>query len=183
MKRRQRPFIKRIIVAITIALACSIIILNVTTLFSINRIEQGDLVESGQYLVMVKSGSMEPGISVNDLLLVKAKSSYSEGDVITFSTSEGALLTHRIIETTDTGYITQGDANNVADSEISRQKVLGEVVLVVAGVGNIINGALSPLGIFLLLGIGVVLWLGRRVVGDWHENSSNAYRSVKQRET
>lgn len=65
---------------------------------------------------VVVSGSMKPEILPGDFIFVKT-GSYSEikeKDIITFTGNE-EIVTHRAINITEEGIITQGDANNVED--------------------------------------------------------------------
>ena len=74
-------------------------------------------------LGFVESGSMEPTIRTGDgfvALPTAVTGSPSSGDVVVFDAQElegGGLTTHRIIEETPDGYVTQGDANPAADQE------------------------------------------------------------------
>ena len=72
--------------------------------------------------VAVVSGSMEPGISVGDVVLYERQglSGIEEGRIIVFDdpTIEGGTIIHRVVDTDpDTGWLrTKGDANNSNDS-------------------------------------------------------------------
>ena len=87
---------------------------------------------------VVLTGSMEPALSANDLIIVKRASEYDIGDVVVYST-QGTPVVHRIIEIDkESGILTtKGDANNTADSAISVSKVKGRVVFRVPGIGVI----------------------------------------------
>ena len=106
---------------------------------------------------------MDPTISVNDLLFIKGYDSYQIGDIITFVTPSSSLITHRVIEVFPEGYITQGDANNITDEEITSQMVLGKTMCVIPGVGRVIEAILSPAGIVLLVCFFVLIWLIHRI--------------------
>lgn len=45
------------------------------------------------------TGSMEPTLSVDDLLVIHQESDYTPGDIITFRSGSG-LVTHRIVDET-----------------------------------------------------------------------------------
>ena len=144
--------------------------LNLSTLWSIGRINRGESVTSGYFCAIIGSGSMEPAVFVNDLLLVKSEAYYQEEDIITYVSPQGGLITHRVKDVLDYGYIAQGDANNIPDEEISGQRVLGKVVFVIPRAGGVIEGVLSPAGIGLLGCIGLLLWLIQRIRGDKNED-------------
>lgn len=65
---------------------------------------------------VVVSGSMEPEIFPGDFIFVKtgAYTDIKEKDIITFIVND-EIVTHRAVEITEEGIITQGDANNVED--------------------------------------------------------------------
>ena len=110
---------------------------------------------------------MEPAIYKNNFILIKGSNSYKKGDIVTYISESGSLITHRIIALTDTGYITQGDANNTADREIKDQRFLGKVIFIHPTIGIILRVFSSPIGIAFILafpiGIYAILTLGRRM--------------------
>lgn len=84
------------------------------------------------------SGSMEPTIMEGDLYFVLTFATAEEGDVATFySPRDGEYVTHRIVDRTDEGFVTRGDANPSTDQAsgrppVDRSQVLG-IVLTVGG--------------------------------------------------
>ena len=105
---------------------------------------------------IVLTGSMEPTIKVGDLIVFKKQAEYDVGDIITFG-SRGTCVTHRIIDKTESGFITQGDANNAPDlSAVPPEEVLGEVQFVIPNGGNAILKLRSPTGLFVII-IGVLI--------------------------
>ena len=105
---------------------------------------------------VVQSGSMEPTLYKGDLLLVKAQSDYSAGDIVVYQ-SEGILVVHRVIEINGGIVTTQGDANNVPDRSFDVSCIKGSVVGRIPGVGYVIDFLKTPLGILLLIGCAVLL--------------------------
>lgn len=64
------------------------------------------------------SGSMEPAIKTGSVCFVNTKEHYSEiveGDVISFQNASGGMVTHRVINITEEGFETKGDANDSSD--------------------------------------------------------------------
>ena len=54
----------------------------------------------------------------------------------------------------------QGDANNAPDTfRPSAENIVGKVVLVLPGFGNVAAFLQTPLGIFVVVAAAVVLWL------------------------
>ena len=66
---------------------------------------------------MVLSGSMEPAIYVDDLILVAQRETYGVGDVVVYQSGD-SLVVHRIIAMEDGLVTTQGDANNTPDEPV-----------------------------------------------------------------
>lgn len=106
------------------------------------------------YAVVV-SGSMEPAISVNDVVFIKAQPSYGRGDVITFIDQDSpskALVTHRIARVEKDGFVTKGDANNTEDHGfVKLSDVQGKVRYVLPYVGATLLIAQTPRGVLLLI--------------------------------
>lgn len=106
---------------------------------------------------VVISGSMEPNISVNDLVIAHRQDSYEEKDIIVFKKADAAVV-HRIIEKNQDEYITKGDNNNTPDQKpVKPEMVVGKVVATVPQVGLVIEYLRTPLGIVWLILIGIVL--------------------------
>jgi len=113
-------------------------------------------------LSFVTTGSMEPTLEPGDgFVAVPAELSgdIEEGDVIVFEAEEiqgGGLTTHRVVDETPEGYITQGDANPFTDQDSDEPPVKepdikavawrpGGGVLAIPGVGTAVNGIQSGL--------------------------------------
>lgn len=111
----------------------------------------------GYSTAVVASGSMEPALSVDDLILNHSEDSYEEGDIITFQNGD-SLTTHRIVEVTDEGYVTQGDANNTTDLDVVPLKaVIGRVVWAIPYVGSVLAFLKTPLGMVILIFTGLCI--------------------------
>ncbi|MFD1565700.1 signal peptidase I [Haloarchaeobius amylolyticus] len=83
----------------------------------------------------VETGSMEPTIDAGDgFVAVPAAVAgpVEEGDVVVYDAQEiegGGLTTHRVVEKTDHGYVTRGDANPFTDQDSSEPHVTdGQIV-------------------------------------------------------
>lgn len=111
----------------------------------------------GFSMAVVASGSMEPALSVNDVIIIKEQENYGEGDIITFAQGN-SLVTHRILEKSQTGFITKGDANNVPDTkEVKMEDVVGKTVFVIPAAGKWIAYGRTPLGMMLLVFVGMLI--------------------------
>lgn len=106
---------------------------------------------------VVISGSMSGSIEVNDMVVIRRQNGYEIGDVVTFET-DGSLVTHRIIDRTERGFTTRGDANNSPDLEpVQQEQIVGRVVLVIPKIGKAIEFMRTPLGMTCLVLVGVAL--------------------------
>lgn len=105
---------------------------------------------------IVLSGSMEPELSVDDLIFISGKDEYFVGDVVVFQ-DEYSLVVHRIIKIEGDVVTTQGDANDTPDPSISISDIKGKVIGTIPGIGGFVSVIKSPLGIICILGIFVVL--------------------------
>lgn len=104
---------------------------------------------------VVISGSMEPEISVNDLIIVHKQDTYKVGDVITYKSGDSAV-THRIIEKSGGYYTTKGDSNNTPDDPFSEEMVIGKVVTVIPKIGLVIGYFRTPIGMICLVLLGLL---------------------------
>lgn len=112
----------------------------------------------GYQIKTVLSGSMEPEFKTGSLIVVKMggdMTRFEQGDVITYTTEEGTLITHRILEVNGNGqqYITKGDANDGKDlSPVIYENIVGEYTgLTVPYVGYVMNFANTREGAAILL--------------------------------
>lgn len=99
----------------------------------------------------VLSGSMEPELSVGDLVIVKAISpdEIQVGDIVTYypTTSKEVTVTHRVLRTMlQDGQViveTKGDASPQADPTFNSTAVIGVVIFHIPMLGGIISGIRS----------------------------------------
>lgn len=77
--------------------------------------------------LVVISGSMEPTLKVGGLLYYEEIdiNDFKEKDILVYELKDH-IISHRVVEHLDNGFITKGDANNSYDSSIvSDNQVLG----------------------------------------------------------
>ena len=83
----------------------------------------------------VASGSMEPTLKINDVILVKIDNAdLKKGDIIAFY-SENIVITHRILFIDGTIITVKGDNNSVVDKPIVKEQVIGKVVKILPELG------------------------------------------------
>lgn len=89
---------------------------------------------------VVLSGSMEPTLSVNDIIIFAKQESYKAGDIVVFS-DDGIKSVHRIVKNSPKQIITKGDYNNAEDLPITKDQIYGKVRLSIPKLGAIFNKA------------------------------------------
>ena len=99
---------------------------------------------------VVLSGSMEPTLSVNDMVIVREQDDYRVDDIVVYQTGN-MLVLHRIVELADGTVITQGDANNAPDPPLDLSDIKGKAVARAPGVGAAIHFLKTPVGGALLI--------------------------------
>ena len=93
----------------------------------------------------IVTGSMEPTIKINDIVIVKVedKKNIQKNDIITFKL-ENEIVTHRVIDITYNNgtliYTTKGDKNDVTDIEkVEFEQIEGKYVTKVSKIGKMLN--------------------------------------------
>jgi signal peptidase len=99
---------------------------------------------------VVLSGSMEPNLSVNDLVIIKETQDVNVGDVIVYE-SGGEMIIHRVLNVDGDTIITQGDANNIADEPFDVSSVRGKMIASFPAVGGLVRILKTPAGTIGLL--------------------------------
>lgn len=98
------------------------------------------------------TGSMEPTINVNSLILIKEQKSYKVNDIITFK-SKNSYVTHRIVSIEEDKVITKGDNNNTEDKPISKKDIVGKLVRELKVYGFIMYLLSNPITWALIISI------------------------------
>lgn len=110
----------------------------------------------GYGMAVVLTGSMEPTLSANDLILVAEQEHYEVDDIAVYQ-SGSILVVHRITEVAEGTLITKGDANPVADEPVDITAVKGKVVGVIPAAGAIVKILKTPTATVVLIAGAVVL--------------------------
>ena len=138
---------------IGIMLSCILIgfiIANVYILIMRRTTGKENITVFGFSSAVVLTGSMSDTINPNDMVITKVGDTYSVGDIIMFEANT-ITVTHRIIDVSDSGYLTKGDANNTADAKaIPKEKVVGKVVAVIPKIGSLILFLTTPLRMLII---------------------------------
>lgn len=135
-----------------------------------------DLVGIRMYTVL--TGSMEPEIKPGDLAIVKAidVDSLDINDVITFRYGE-YVVTHRIVDKEEGGFITKGDNNNVEDKEIIYENdVIGKVITTIPKLGHLMAFLAKPIVIAVSLMLVALLIIKESFSDDNDKNVESEKR-------
>jgi len=103
---------------------------------------------------VVYTGSMEPTIPVGSVVGIKKVNleSLSVGDVICFKLSQPTSITHRIINITDDGFVTKGDANENPDQWIvKKENVIGKIMFTIPYLGYLSRFVRTSVGFILFI--------------------------------
>jgi signal peptidase len=160
----SRRLLNIVVNAVLIAIAAFAIAVTAAAIYVVASGGQSTIF--GYSFEVVASGSMDPTISIGDLIVVKEESAYTQGEVVTYRDFEGNLITHRIIGVADDGqFITKGDANNVADNAtVAPSQIVGELVLDIPGGEAIVDFARQPIVLGVLVFVLALLILAPLVL-------------------
>ncbi len=151
-KNKYSAWIRRIVlVVLGILLGFSVYFANARTLAG-NKLPM----PFGLGVAVVLSGSMEPTLSVDDVIFVRRAESYDKGDIVVYDSGR-ELVVHRIIEKNGDKFVTQGDANTTADDPINASAIMGKVVSSVPNAGFIVNIIRSPIVVILIVVAAILL--------------------------
>lgn len=105
---------------------------------------------AGYSALVVLSGSMEPTIMTGEVIVIHEESDYNVGDILTYRDG-GVLVTHRIVEKSDSTFVTRGDANNTNDAPIKKSQAVGKTIFHIPYLGKAILFVQSPIGLVSVL--------------------------------
>ena len=149
---------KIIISSILVTLIVLILLLNVFSALKLSFF--------GYRLFQVQTGSMEPKIKVNDLIIIKKKNNYKKNDVVTFIDENNNYVTNIIIKINKNKIITKGDANNTEDTPINKNNIISKVIFKFRFI-NLINKLLRNYivltAIFIACALAVILVPSKKV--------------------
>ena len=159
--------IKNILKAIIIALSVLIIVINVTLIAKseANKKETPDFLGFTPFIIV--SGSMEPKIQVNNLIITKKTdlNNIKVGDIISYKDDENnIIITHRVVNIIEqdgqTFFETKGDNNRSNDKKlVSYEQVQGKYLCTIPLVGSLIVYVKTPSGMGLTITFIVCIYI------------------------
>ena len=154
---------KKVILGIVNVLSAAAIVIALFVLCTVVMTRSGEAPSIlGHYVFRVMTGSMEPEIREDALILVQ-KTDLSEinpEDIISYYSTDpllnGSVNTHRVVSVEQQGdsyvFATKGDANAMVDHYPALgENVLGKVIFVSYPLGVIVNFLSSPVAFVLLI--------------------------------
>lgn len=136
----------------------------------------------GFYMFNIVSGSMEPTLGINDVVVVQKCpiSKLRKGDIITFQ-QDGRTISHRIVDiTAEKGIVkfkTQGDNNEIPDlDKIDAEQIYGKVLFSIKKVGKIINYIQNVRGFINIVIFAIIVYI---LIGLRDKQKSN--RKLKRK--
>ena len=128
----------------------------------------------GRHMYVVRGASMEPAIPLGSVVVVHVvdPESVTVGEVVTYRTPQGTVVTHRVTAVTagpELSFETKGDASETADpSRVRASELVGGVEWTLPGVGYVMYIVSSfqgtVLAMAILASLLVVAWSTERLV-------------------
>lgn len=166
---------KKIVSSILVVLTIFIILLNLYIFYTKVILKQDIVKICGYSVLVIISGSMEPELAVDDLIIIK-EDLYKNGDIVTYK-SGNSFVTHRIIDIDGDFIYTKGDSNNVQDDPITQSQIQGKVIFKIKHFGKFTSFVSSPIGITICIIIFFLL-IRSFLVGN-NKNSTNCTVKAK----
>jgi signal peptidase len=92
---------------------------------------------TGNFMVTITSGSMEPALYRGDIAIIRSEGDYNAGDVAAFRRG-GEIYVHRIFSKNGESFKTKGDNSPIPDLwSVDKKDVLGRVVLTLPRMGYV----------------------------------------------
>ncbi len=173
MKQKLKDILKRYLPVVLVALLLGISVYNLNAkLLMKNQLPMPFGIGGS----VVLTGSMEPELSPNDLIIVKKTDSFYERQIVVYQDGN-SLTVHRIDSISGDEIITKGDANNTTDDPITKEMIKGEVVFAIPFVGIIIDFLKNPIVTLVILGLAV--WLMERSFKKEKNTEQNELEALK----
>lgn len=110
----------------------------------------------GYGAAVVLTGSMEPTYAVDDVIIAKEMEYYEVGDVVVYQDGD-MVIVHRVVAVEEEALQTKGDANNVEDAPIAKDKVKGKVIASIPSMGGVVRFMKNPAAVAGILAAAVFL--------------------------
>lgn len=119
----------------------------------------------GIYMFNIVSGSMEPTLDINDVVVVQKCDllELQKGDIITFQ-QDGRIISHRILNVTkQKGIIkfeTKGDNNQIPDPDlVGQEQIYGKVLFKIKTIGKFISYIQNARGLINIVIFVIIIFI------------------------
>lgn len=170
MKEKAKKALK--IVGRVLSIALIVIEVLIIIFLVVSKVQGDTPTLFGYQMYFIRTGSMEPYLEPGDVIISKKYDgrelvSGENGDVVTYRGSIGnraELITHRVIEVDGDEIITQGDANNVADSPITKNEIEAVMVHKTVVIDKIYKVISTTWGFWLLIFMPIAILIISEIV-------------------
>ena len=119
---------------------------------------------------VVQTGSMQPSIAIGSLSFVNKHVDYNDikvNDIIAFTVPTGSKATHRVVNITEGGLETKGDANETSDGiSVTSENYIGKNIFTIPQVGYLVSLIQTTRGKIMLGTIIIVILLAGFLTDD-----------------
>ncbi len=157
--------IKKIIKWLIIIFLVAMIIINITLISKAKSDSEVVPDFLGFTPFIMSSGSMEPKLPVNDIIITKKikAEDIKVGDIISYK-YENIIITHRVTKVKRVGdnyfYETKGDKNKVKDKNlVTYSQIQGKYIFTVPILGTVINYVRTTRGMITVLAFVICLYV------------------------
>lgn len=166
---------------IVMILLIFIIIINITLIVKteLNKDEIADFL--GYTPFIVATGSMEPVLHVEDIIITKKveENQLKKGDIISYYDKQDKIvITHRIINIEEQEgkkiYTTKGDNNSSEDrNKITIDNIQGKYVISIPFVGKIANYTATPMGLIMIVIMIILIYIIFEIISQIIQNNQS----------
>ncbi len=153
-----------------------------TNVYIINAKMLGDQLPMpfGYGAAIVLTGSMEPELYVDDLVIIHDSKDYEVGEWVVYQDGS-VLVVHEVIAADGENFQTQGKANNSPDAPIKIEQIRGEVIFTLPNAGPTVRFLQSPMGVLVVLIAGFIgLEISYIIERVRYNNSMNALEKERR---
>ena len=170
MKEKAKKALK--IVGRVLSIALIVIEVLIIIFLVVSKVQGDTPTLFGYQMYFIRTGRMEPYLEPGDVIISKKYDgrelvSGENGDVVTYRGSIGnraELITHRVIEVDGDEIITQGDANNIADSPITKNEIEAVMVYKTVVIDKIYKVISTTWGFWLLIFMPIAILIISEIV-------------------
>lgn len=130
--------ISKLLLNIICTITITLIILGISYIVQITIMNKKYANVLGYSLFEVLTGSMSPTINIGDDVLIKVTKNIQNNDIVVFDNKQNDnFIIHRVVQINENNVITKGDSNNVIDKAISKENIIGKVLIIFPKLGKI----------------------------------------------